>query len=80
VLGLALSGIRGWKMIKGPLGTWEPEVTVNTDLAIIPEVVIQDENAPADQALRPLFDLAWNAGGWSRSPFYDDTGQRREPS
>ena len=40
---------------------------------------VQDENTPADQAFRPLFDLAWNAGGWSRSPFYNDVGQRQEP-
>jgi hypothetical protein len=79
VLGLALSGARGWKMLAGPWGTWEPDVTVDADLAIIPEVVIQDENAPADQALKPLFDLAWNAGGWSRSPFYNAAGQRQEP-
>jgi hypothetical protein len=52
---------------------------VDVDLAIIPAVVVQDENTPADQALRPLFDLAWNAGGWSRSPFYNDVGQRQEP-
>jgi len=52
---------------------------VDVDLAIIPAVVVQDENTPADQAFRPLFDLAWNAGGWSRSPFYNDVGQRQEP-
>jgi Schlafen, AlbA_2 len=79
VLGLVLSGAKGWRMVAGSLGMSDPDVTVDTELAILPEVVVQDENAPADQALKPLFDLAWNAGGRSRSPFYDDTGQRQEP-
>lgn len=79
VLGLALSGVKGWKMLCGPYGGWDPEESFDADLAIIPEVVVQDENAPAAQALRPLFDLAWNAGGWPRSPCYTSTGERQEP-
>ena len=35
---------------------------------------------PAEQALKPLFDLAWNVGGWAQSPFYDSTGQRKRPN
>jgi hypothetical protein len=79
VLSMALSGVKGWRMLAGPLGSWEPEVPVDTDLAIIPEVVIHDETTPADQALRPLFDRAWNAGGWPQSPFYGADGRRQQP-
>jgi len=67
-------------MLYGPIGTWEPEEAFDTDLAIIPDVVIQDESVPAEQALRPLFDLAGNGGGWARSPSYDPvTGERKKP-
>lgn len=68
-------------MLAGPPGTWwEPEVTVDADLVIIPEVVVQHESAPADLALRAPFDRAWNAGGWPCSPFYNkDAGKRQEP-
>lgn len=67
-------------MLAGPWGAWEPEEPIDANLVIIPEVVVQDENAPAEQALRSLFDLAWNAGGWAQSPFYNtSTGQRQEP-
>ena len=79
VLALALSGVKGWKMLAGSWGTSDREETFDSNLAIIPEVVVQDESAPAEQALRPLFDLAWNAGGWPWSPFYTSTGQRQEP-
>jgi hypothetical protein len=79
-LSVALFGVKGWEIRAGGPGTWDPEKTIDGDVAIIPEVVIQDENTPADQALKPLFDLAWNAGGWSQSPFYDPvTGKREEP-
>jgi hypothetical protein len=80
VLGLVLSGVKGWKMVAGPFGSWDPRETIDADVTIIPEIVVQDENTPAAQALRPVFDLAWNAGGWPRSPFYDPaTGERKEP-
>jgi hypothetical protein len=32
---------------------------------------VQSETTPDDQALRPLFDRAWNGGGWPRSQSYD---------
>lgn len=79
VLGLAMSGIKGWKMLVEPYSAWDPKGTFDTDLAILPEVVAQDETSPAERALKPLFDLAWNAGGYSESPFYDEsTGERRK--
>jgi hypothetical protein len=77
VLGLTLSGVKGWKMLAGE---WdEPQETVDADLAIIPEVVVPDADALAEQALKPLFDLAWNAGGSAQSPFYTLRGERKEP-
>jgi len=79
MLGMALSGVKGWKMLSAPGAMWDPKETFDADLAIIPEVVVQDENAPAEQALKPLFDLAWNAGGWPYSHFYTSSGQRQEP-
>ncbi len=78
-LGLALSGVKGWKLLAGPYLFGDRTETFDTDFAIIPEVVVQDENTPAEQALKPLFDLVWNAGGWPQSPFYTPSGQRQEP-
>ena len=78
VLGLTLSGIKGWKMLGGPNFLFDPTETFETDLAVIPEVVLQDESMPTEPALKPLFDLAWNAGGWPGSPFYTSTGERKK--
>jgi hypothetical protein len=74
MLALTLSGLKGQKMLAGEL--WERDETVDVDLAIIPDAVLQDERTPAEQALKPLFDLAWNAGGWAQSPLYNPDGSR----
>ena len=41
--------------------------------------VMRDEAAPAEQALKPLFDLAWNGGSWPGSPFYTESGEWKPP-
>jgi hypothetical protein len=79
MLGLAWSGVRDWKMLSGPYHFWDPDAPLDTDVAVIPDVLVDDENTPVDQALKPLFDIAWNAGGWAQSPFYGPDGERKEP-
>lgn len=76
LMALTLSGIQGWKMLAGPEPWDDREETFDRDVAVIPEVVVQDPRTPADQALRPLFDLVWNGGGWPKSPSYSDLGVR----
>jgi hypothetical protein len=80
VLGLSLSGIKGLRMLAGPYAVWQPVETFHKDLAIIPDVVLQDERAPAEQALKPLLDIAWNAGAWAHSPYFTETGEWKPPS
>jgi hypothetical protein len=66
-------------MLSAPNHMWEPPAPLDVDLALIPDVLVEDESMPAEQALKPLFDLAWNAGGWAESPFYGSDGARNEP-
>jgi hypothetical protein len=79
LLGMGLSGVRGRKMLSGPYHFFDPEAPFENDVALIPDVLVDDENTPVDQALKPLFDVAWNAGGWEGSPFYGPDGERKEP-
>ena len=47
------------------------------DRAIItlPEVVIEDLSLPAENLLKPVFDLIWNAAGFAGSPNFDADGE-----
>jgi hypothetical protein len=79
MLALTLSGVLGTQ-IRTSLGASSlHEETFDHDVALIPELVVQDPGAPAARLLQPLFDLMWNAAGWPRSPWYTPTGERIEP-
>jgi Putative DNA-binding domain len=41
---------------------------------ILPETVVESFDQPPGRILRPLFDLIWNACGYSRSKNFDDQG------
>ena len=54
----------------------EQRPLLDRSLVLLPECVI-NEYGPAvtyHQAIRPAFDTLWNAIGYSRSQFFDDTG------
>jgi hypothetical protein len=60
--------------------SYRPEaVAFDRDPLVIPEIVVEDLSRPASEILRPLFDLLWNAGGWSRSPYYNASGEWKRP-
>jgi hypothetical protein len=74
VLALTLSGVKGWRVLEsGSIWVAHPE-TLDRDVVMIPEVVVQDLAAPPESLLRPPFDLMWNGGGWARSPSYSAEG------
>jgi hypothetical protein len=79
ILGLCLTGVIGVQL--RPSGdSYRPEaVAFDRDPLVIPEIVVEDLSRPAHEILRPLFDLLWNAGGWSRSPYYDASGAWKRP-
>ena len=68
VRGARLAGTNGW----GDQGI----LTANDETLILPEIVIEDQRARPENALRPLFDMVWNAFGFSRSLNYDENGNR----
>lgn len=71
-MGLILSGIKGWKVLAFPGFLGDREETFDREVAVLPEVLVQDVGAPTDQVLKPMLDRVWNAGGWAESPHYHD--------
>lgn len=47
---------------------------------LLPEVLVSDLETPAAAILRPVFDRIWNAAGAPHSPFYDEEGNRTDPT
>jgi hypothetical protein len=72
LIGLTLSGVKGWKVLHSPYSYGGPEGAFERDVVAPPEVVLSDLATPSDVLLRPLFDFVWNGGGWSGSPNYRD--------
>jgi hypothetical protein len=69
-LGLTLTGVSGVHIFPVSERIPLPPATVDREVVITPDVVVDDLSAPPDVVLQPLFDLVWNAGGWSESPHY----------
>ena len=53
---------------------WIDEVhTIDRDILLLPEIVIESYDVIAKDILRHCFDSIWNACGFPRSLNYDDT-------
>lgn len=72
LVGLTLSGVKGWKILRGPDSFGDLDVVIDRDVVSPPEALASDPATPADVVLRPLFDFVWNGGGWPGSPNYRD--------
>lgn len=78
LVGLTLTGVRGWKVLHSPYWYNDLDGTVDRDVVAVPEVVLSDPAIDTDVLLRPIFDFVWNGGGWAGSPNYRD-GRWVEP-
>ena len=71
---LSLVAVRGARLV-GPSGWGDQGVlTTNDETLMLPEVVIEERDAQPEKALKPLFDMVWNAFGFSGSANYDEAG------
>jgi len=72
---LNLLEVKGYRMA---FREWRLTGSVNTidrDLLLLPEVLIETYEVNPDAVLRPLFDSIWNACGYAGSPYYDEAGK-----
>ena len=76
---LTLVGVRGYSMTVDRMRFWIDEVhTIDRDILLLPEIVIESYDVIAKDILRPCFDSIWNACGFPKSLNYDDTGEWEE--
>ncbi len=47
------------------------------DVILIPALVVENYDADLASAMKPTFDMVWNAAGWAKSMCYDEAGRRR---
>jgi hypothetical protein len=73
---LSVLGVKGYSMYVPP-GSFDSGDTIDRDMLIAPEIMVEKFDSDAAQILKPAFDVIWNAAGFSGSLSYDSQGQRR---
>jgi len=71
---LSLLRVRGYYMYAGPARHAD---FIDRDNLLMPDILIEDLTAPADQVLRPAIDLTWQSCGFVGSLNYDERGKWR---
>jgi hypothetical protein len=73
---LTLLGVKGYSMPTDRMRSAIYGVnTIDRDILLLPEFVIETYDVSAEDILRPCFDSIWNACGFPRSLNYDDAGK-----
>jgi hypothetical protein len=76
VIGITLLGIKDYT-IKDDTN-WRmrimPDIFIKDDDIILPNLIIQDFNDDIPKALKPAYDMVWNACGYAGSFNYDENG------
>lgn len=70
---LTFVGVKGYSLTEEP--TRIKAYTIEKDVMLIPEIVMENFDFEVDELLRPWFDTVWNACGFPRSRNYDDSGK-----
>jgi len=47
---------------------------IDKDNLVLPDILIESLDVEPHTVLRPMFDIIWNAAGWSKSQNYDEEG------
>lgn len=73
---LTLVGVNGIEMGAGreTAALCSARNAFDRDIVAVPEIILNEVPEKPEQALRPLFDMVWQAAGWSESQNYDKDG------
>ncbi len=72
---LTLIGVKDYFMAVDTSKYWPTRTyTIDRDVLITPEVVVESYEKDASNILKPCFDAIWNACGWQQSLNYDEQG------
>ncbi|MBD2493695.1 helix-turn-helix domain-containing protein [Nostoc sp. FACHB-280] len=73
---LTITGVKNYYMPVNNLYRMVNRVyTIDRDILVIPEVIIDNYDLVVPQLLKPCFDSMWNAAGFQGSPNYNDQGE-----
>lgn len=72
---LTLVGVKGYSMAISKRWLVREVSTIDRDVLLLPEVVVESYEAAAKNVLKPCFDAIWNACGFPRSLNYNDAGE-----
>ena len=72
---LDLFGVKGYSMAVRERFWFAESHTIDRDILLLPEIIIESYDVSADKILRPCFDAIWNACGFPRSLNYNDEGE-----
>ena len=70
---ISLLGMKEYRLGVG-YDTFSRGDSLNKEIAILPEAVIEEISEDPKKVLRPVFDMIWNAFGYERSLNYDENG------
>ncbi len=73
---LSMLGVKGYSMSDSRQRFQSRDSqTIDRDVLLLPEVIIDSYDVRAQTVLRPCFDYIWNACGFERSLNYNDVGE-----
>jgi hypothetical protein len=69
-------GLKGYGMeTDSRWGYLRPGHTIDRDILLLPEVLLEDYTSPIQALLRPIFDAFWQSAGHQGCEHYDDQGR-----
>ena len=72
---LDLFGVKGYSMAVSKRFPFAESNTIDRDILLLPEVVVESHDVSVKDVLRPCFDSIWNACGFPRSLNYNEEGE-----
>jgi hypothetical protein len=69
-------GLKGFGMATSSASlNFRPIHTIDRDTLLLPDVLLEDYNTPADVVLKPIFDAFWQSAGFPACQHYDNQGR-----
>jgi hypothetical protein len=72
---LDLLGVKGYSMAVKEKYYFTKSHTIDRDIMLLPEIIVESYEVNAEKVLKPSFDTIWNACGFPRSLNYNDAGE-----
>ena len=74
IIFLTLVGVKGYFMATDIFST-QKSYSIDKDILLLPETIIDTYDAKAEQVLKPAFDAIWNSCGFAKSLNYNEKGE-----